>query len=241
MPEAHAVEHVLRMGVQARLAGGQRLHQVPGTLRDLRVVRCQQVAQAGTFDIVGRHTLAKTRRLGAQQCRQRGVRARHLACGQAVAVVDQADRLVGGGIGLVFPHRPARQAGGMRADMARRMAVVDELDLQVHGRTPQHVGAASAVGQEDLHQLRAAELDIVHHEPTVAGLEVFDQRLHPCPVGGGQHPHRARCRGAGQRQAQRRGTGRAGAQQHASPAVRAVSRRGGHGWRHYCDPRQRPA
>ena len=66
----------------------------------------------------------------------------------------------------------------MRAFVARGVAVVDQLDLQVHRRAPQHVGRAAAFADEALEQLHAAELDVVDPDAAMTAFEIVDERLH---------------------------------------------------------------
>ena len=189
--------------MQAGLAGTERTHQFPEARCGHRIVGRHQETNAGTFDVVGGDAAAKALRVRAQQRRQRRMRSRNLRLGQLLPVVRDAHRLIGRAVGLVLPHRPSRQVRHMRALIAQCVPVVDQFDLQVHRRAPQHVGRFAAFREEMLVQLDAAGLAVVDRMTGIAALEVVDQRLHRDPVRRGEHCH-APGSGRCARRAQRR-------------------------------------
>jgi hypothetical protein len=184
------------------------MHQLPKSWGGRRIVGRHQETNTGTFDVVGGDAAAKALRVRAQQRHQRRMCSRNLRLGQQLLVVRDAHRLIGRAVGLVLPHRPARQVGHMRALIAQGVPVVDQFDLRVHGRAPQHVGPFAAFGDEALVQLDAAILAVVDQIAWVAAIEVVDQRLHRDPVRRGEHGHAPggghRKTGAQRRQAQQR-------------------------------------
>jgi hypothetical protein len=77
-------------------------------------------------------------------CARGRPRVRHVAGRQQALVIDEHDGLEGRAECLVAPHRPFGQARRLGGSVRLRMAVVHELHLHVHRRTPQHVGAGAA-------------------------------------------------------------------------------------------------
>ena len=215
----HAFEHAHRVGLQAGPTSTERTHQFPEAWRGHRIVGRHQETNAGTFDVVGGDAAAKALRVRAQQRRQRRMRSRNLRLRQLLAVVRDAHRLIGRAVGLVLPHRPSRQVVHVRALIAQCVPVVDQFDLQVHRRAPQHVGRFAAFREETLVQLDAAGLAVVDRMTGIAALEVVDQRLHRDPVRRGEHCHApgsGRCgRRAQRRQAQQRCSDRPAVHWHA--------------------------
>src|SRR6185369_4180986 len=102
---------------------------------------------------------------------------RHVGGRNQALVVDDADRFVGGAEGFVLPVGPLRQLGGFRRLVRLGVAVVDQLDLEVHGRRPGDVGrtAGGTFGNETVVELGRAHVAVFDLDRRVDGAEFADQ------------------------------------------------------------------
>ena len=105
---------------------------------------------------------------------------RDFVAGHQPLVVDEDRGLVGRAVRLVLVHGPCRQLRRFGRRVGQRLAFVDQLDLQVHRRTPHHVGRALArcrFGDEAVVQLGRIEVAVLDLDVGIERVEVLDQRL----------------------------------------------------------------
>ena len=229
------VEHVGGRRLEDDAGAAEDADQVPeGDGVGLEVLGVEQVAEPGTARIVGRQAVAAVFAL-LEKTGQLGMRLGHLGGGDQLPVVGDDDGFEGGAEGFALPHRPGRQRRRLGRFVRQRVAVVDQLELEVHGRAPEHVGLAFAAQlvEEAGVELAGIEVVVLDLDARMAGFEVVDQRLDDLSVGRRVQYHRAARRGgagrpdgeAGNEQEQarcgQRGTAKAGLQA-ASEACKAL-------------------
>ena len=163
----------------------ERMKSQKGHRVRLHVLRMQQVAQAGFARVVGGHQAARPGRMRLDEADQFGMRARHVRGADQPLVVGDDDRLEGGAERLALPDRPGRQRVRLGRLVGRGVAVVHQLELQVHRRAPQHVGlgVAAVFVEEALVHLARTQVVIDDLDRRMQAFEILDQRPDHLPVG----------------------------------------------------------
>ena len=114
------------------------------------------------------------------------MRARHLSGGDQAAVDDEGDRLGGDAVTHILPHRRGGERGLFGAEIALRIAVVDQLGLEVHRRRPDQVGPrclAPRLGDDAVIDDARFQIVIAHLDARIGAAKGRDQRLHRGGIG----------------------------------------------------------
>jgi hypothetical protein len=144
------------------------------------LVHDEHEPDAALLDVVRRDLALELRRLAVQQLRERRMVLRDVVAGDEPLVVDEHGRLVRRAVRLVLVDGPRRQLRRFRRLVGHRLALVDELDLQVHRRAPHHVGAALSrrrFGDEAVVHLGRVHVVVFDLDVGIERVEILDQRL----------------------------------------------------------------
>src|SRR5258706_10248861 len=174
-----ALDHGRGVRFELDIARAEDAQQVPESRHRKAVLAEEEEADRRLFDVVGDDIARILFGLGQNELEELAVCLRHLRRRHEFLVVDEHRRLERGAVGLVVPHRPFGKEARFGGLVDFRVAVVRELDLQVHRRAPRDVARAAiplGLREEAPVDLGAVHLVVLHVDPRVERLEIRDER-----------------------------------------------------------------
>ncbi|MNR18842.1 hypothetical protein D3C85_1355930 [compost metagenome] len=143
-------------------------------------------SHAAALGVIDSRSPVKQRGSGVEQAQQLGMAMRHGVGRQQSPIICEDDRFGGDAKALITPHRAIRHGPPVRRTIGLGIAVIDHLDLQIHGRAPDQVRlrlAALGLGHHPFGHQRGVHILHPDGDVRVSATEVLDQRLHQTGVG----------------------------------------------------------
>jgi hypothetical protein len=172
--------HGSSRAIEARLAGGDgRVQGFPIGI-ELEVLAHVEQADAAGFRIEQGHGAAPPVGLGLQPLQELRMASWGLGVGCQPAVIGEQHRFGGDAVTLVAPLGPAGQGAGLGRPIGQGVAVVDQLDLDVHRGVPDQIRRGDSrrgpVGDLTLDVL-GADVQIIHRDLWVTTSKAGDHGL----------------------------------------------------------------